>query len=100
MIKHYYRASFYVLHFGRMSLNISTHMIENTHVNLCLNLTVTYVSYSAQNSIIWKKSLVSNKKTDFHFGIGRGCATSFDLGLHYPVIKVLNGPKILFLHKE
>ena len=43
-----------------MSLNISNHMIENTHVHVCLNLIVTYVSYSVRNLIIWKKALVSN----------------------------------------
>jgi hypothetical protein len=94
------RASFNVLHFGGMSLNISSHMTENTHVHVSLNLTVTYAWYSVQNLIIWKKALVSNKKTDFRFGNRRRCAASFALELLYPPIKELNGPKILFLHTK
>jgi len=83
-----------------MSLNISYHMIENTYVHVCLKLIVIYFSYSVRNLIVWKKSLVSDNKTNFRFGTGRRCATSFALGLLYPAIKVLNGPNILFLHTE
>jgi hypothetical protein len=83
-----------------MSLNISNHMIENTQLHVCLNLTVIYVSYSEQNLIIWKNSLVSNNKKNFRFGTRRRYATNFGVGLLYPVIKVLDGPKMLFLHTE
>jgi hypothetical protein len=43
---------------------------------------------------------LSNNKTNFRFGTRRRCATSFALGLLYPAIEVLNGPKILFLHTK
>jgi hypothetical protein len=83
-----------------MSLNVSNHMIENTHVHICLNLIGICVSYSVQNLLIWKNALVSNNRTNLRFGTRRRCATSFALGLLYPAIKVLNGPKILFLHTK
>jgi hypothetical protein len=60
--EYYMQVPLHVLHFRRTSPDRSIHMTENTHLHASINFTVTCVVCTAQNSLIWKKPMVSNNK--------------------------------------